>query len=143
MWNNRKEEYMFRKDQEKRIKEYRKLGMTDEQIRVMEEPEENAFIEKRKKERAGYEEIQLTVTDENGFEHEIDPMALSYEEDFCSDPFEYGFDDPRLNKIWANADETDRKILRLLGDGKKQSEIARALHLSEKAISKRVDKYRK
>lgn len=143
MWNNRKEEYMFHKDQEKRFKEYRRFGVSEAQICIMEEPEQKAFVEKRKKARAGYEEVPLSVTDENGFEHEIDPMALSYEENFCSNPFEFGFDDPRLNKIWASADDIDKKILQLLGEGMTQTEIEALTGIPQQTISYRIERFRK
>ena len=142
MWDNRKETYKLTKQLEQQRKELLKKGMPEAKIAELEKSAWKDFYRRKYLEEGDFTVVPLTVMGEDGFEHEIDPVAMSYEEDFCSDPFEYGFDDPRLNKIWANADETDKKILRMLGDGKKQSEIARALNLSEKAISKRVAKYR-
>lgn len=142
MWDNRKETYKLTKQLEQQRKDLLKKGMPEAKIAELEKSAWKDFYRRKYLEEGDFTVVPLTVMGEDGFEHEIDPVAMSYEEDFCSDPFEYGFDDPRLNKIWANADETDKKILRMLGDGKKQSEIARALNLSEKAISKRVAKYR-
>ena len=116
--------------------------MTDDQIAAIEEMEWDDFRYRPNQESEGTT-VPLMIEGEDGFEHEYDPIAMSYEEDVCSDPFEFGFDDPRPNAILARADETDRKSLRMLSEGKRQSEIARALELSEKAISKRVAKYRK
>jgi len=142
MWDNRKETYKLTKQLEQQRKDLLKKGMPEAKIAELEKSAWKDFYRRKYLEEGDFTVVPLTVMGEDGFEHEIDPVAMSYEEDFCSDPFEYGFDDPRLNKIWANADETDKKILRMLGDGRKQSEIARALNLSEKAISKRVAKYR-
>lgn len=142
MWDNRKETYKLTKQLEQQRKDLLKKGMPKAKIDELEKSAWKDFYRRKYLEDADITVVPLTVMGEDGFEHEIDSVAMSYEEDFCSDPFEYGFDDPRLNKIWANADETDKKILRMLGDGRKQSEIARALNLSEKAISKRVAKYR-
>ena len=142
MWDNRKETYKLTKQLEQQRKDLLKKGMPEAKIAELEKSAWNDFYRRKYLEKGDFTVVPLTVMGEDGFEHEIDPVAMSYEEDFCSDPFEYGFDDPRLNKIRANADETDKKILRMLGDGRKQSEIARALNLSEKAISKRVAKYR-
>ncbi len=142
MWDNRKETYKLTKQLEQQRKDLLKKGMPEAKIAELEKSAWKDFYRRKYLEEGDFTVVPLTVMGEDGFEHEIDPVAMSYEEDFCSDPFEYGFDDPRLNKIRANADETDKKILRMLGDGRKQSEIARALNLSEKAISKRVAKYR-
>lgn len=142
MWDNRKETYKLTKQLEQQRKDLLKKGMPEAKIAELEKSAWKDFYRRKYLEEGDFTVVPLTVMGEDGFEHKIDPVAMSYEEDFCSDPFEYGFDDPRLNKIWANADETDKKILRMLGDGRKQSEIARALNLSEKAISKRVAKYR-
>ena len=141
-FNYRKEEYKLKKHQEVQRKFFKSNGMTDDQIAAIEEMEWDDFRYRPNQESEGTT-VPLMIEGEDGFEHEYDPIAMSYEEDVCSDPFEFGFDDPRPNAILARADETDRKILRMLSEGKRQSEIARALELSEKAISKRVAKYRK
>lgn len=141
-FNYRKEEYKLKKHQEAQRKFFKSNGMTDDQIAAIEEMEWNDFRYRRNQESEGTT-VPLMIEGEDGFEHEYDPIAMSYEEDVCGDPFEFGFDDPRLNAILARADETDLKILRMFSEGKRQSEIARALGLSEKAISKRVAKYRK
>lgn len=83
------------------------------------------------------------VQGEDGFEHEYDPIAMSYEDKHFNDPFIYGFDDPRLQKIWDQADDTDKLILRYLSEGYTQREIATKIGITQAAISLRLTKLKK
>ena len=60
------------------------------------------------------------------------------------DPFEYGFADERLNKIWQNlTDENDRIIFMMLSKGRSQEEIGAAVGMSQKGVSKRIARMKK
>lgn len=142
-WNNSIETKKYER-RLKKLKEYwRECGMTEDQIEILEEDERNAFHARRRKAEYG-QEIPLWVEDEDGFLHESDPKAMSYEEDLCEeDPFQYGFNDERLNKIVAKADETDMAILRLLSEGLNQRETGEALGLSQQFVSYRIKRFKK
>lgn len=143
MWDNRKETYKLTKQLEQQRKDLLKKGMPEAKIDELEKLAWKDFYRRKYLEEGDFTVVPLTVMGEDGYEHEIDPVAMSYEEDFCSDPFEYGFDDPRLNKIWANADETDKKILRLLAEELSQPQIAEKLGITQQAVSKRIAKFKK
>lgn len=142
-WNNSVETKKFERRM-KKLKEYwRECGMTEDQIEILDEDEREAFRARRRKAEYG-QEVPLWVEDEDGFLHESDPKAMSYEEDICEeDPFQYGFNDERLNKIVAEADETDMAILRLLSEGLNQRETGEALGLSQQFVSYRIKRFKK
>ena len=87
--------------------------------------------------------VPLMVQGEDGFEHEYDPIAMRYEDKHFTDPFIYGFDDPRLQKIWDQADDTDKLILRYLSEGYTQRDIATKIGITQAAISLRLTKLKK
>ena len=57
--------------------------------------------------------------------------------------FHHGFDDPRLQKIWDQADDTDKLILRYLSEGYTQRDIATKIGITQAAISLRLTKLKK
>ena len=116
-------------------------GMTEDEISILEDEELERFNRRRNETRHGFESVPLYYIDEEGEEAELDHPALSYTEDICEDdPFQYGFNDDRLNKIVQNADETDLKILRLISEGLTMREIGPFIGISHVAVSKRVRK---
>lgn len=141
-WNNGLETKKFREYLKRMINEYRRQGMTTEQICIMVEYEQQQFKFRRRKLRYG-EEIPLYILDEDNNERIVVDVEQAISDEVYTDPFQYGFDDTRLSFLWNHSDNIDQIIMRLLGEGKKQREIARLLKLSEKAISKRIDKMRK
>lgn len=142
-WNNGKETKIFKAWLAEQIAYWRKHGMCEQCIDIMVEYEKEQFNNRRN----FAENIEITslyATDEKGEEYLIKHDSLLCEDNVCAEPFEFGFNDPRLNKIWfCIKDEIDITIFKMLSQGYKQSEIARALKMSEKAISKRVEKMRK
>lgn len=87
--------------------------------------------------------VPLMVQGEDEFKHEYDPIAMSYEDKQFTDTFIYGFDDPRLQKIWDQADITNKLILRYLSEGYTQREIATKIGITQAAISLRLTKLKK
>ena len=139
-WNNGKETKIFEKRLGELIEEWKEYGLSEDQIQLIEEAEKEEFLSRRRREENG-QEAPLWVEDEDEFIHEVDPISLSYEEDICEDdPFQYGFNDERLNQIVQIADETDLKILRMLSEGLTKTAAGRALDISQQAVSKRIKK---
>ena len=142
-WNNGKETKIFEKRLGELIEEWKEYGLSEDQIQLIVETEKEEFLSRRRREENG-QEAPLWVEDEDEFIHEVDPISLSYEEVICEDdPFQYGFNDERLNKIVAKADETDMAILRLLSEGLNQRETGEALGLSQQFVSYRIKRFKK
>lgn len=142
-WNNGKETKIFEAWLEEQIAYWRKNGMCEECIDIMVEYEKEKFHKKRNFSE-NIEVTSLYTTDENGEEYTIKDEALMYEDNVCDDPFEYGFNDPRLNEIWQSlVDEVDKRIFTLLSEGKKQVEIAKTLGISQPAVVKRIKRFKK
>lgn len=141
-FNYRKEEHALNKRLEKQRRFFKNNGMSDEQIAAVEELEWDEFRYRRNQESVAIT-VPLMTTHEDGSECETDPTVMSYTDEHFTDPFKFGFEDERLRRIVASADETDLLILRMLSDGYRQSQIAKELKISEKAVSKRVARFRK
>ena len=142
-WNNGKETKIFEKRLGELIEEWKEYGLSEDQIQLIVESEKEEFLSRRRREENG-QEAPLWVEDEDEFIHEVDPISLSYEEDICEDdPFQYGFKNECLNKLVAQAGETDLNILRLLSKGLSQAEVARTLGLSHQFVSYRVKRFKK
>lgn len=142
-WNNGKERRRFKNYLSRQSDEWRKQGMSEENIKIMENYEWDEF-RKRRNFKEKFEVISLVNFNDEGIEFEITNQACICEDNFKDNPLVFGFNDSRLDKIWETLkDEKDIYIFIRLSQGKKQSEISRELKLSEKAISKRVDKMRK
>lgn len=141
-FNYRKEEYKLKKHQEAQRKFFKSNGMTDEQIAVIEEMEWDDFRYRRNQESNGTT-VPLMVEGDDGFEHEYDPIAMSYEDEHFTDPFVDGFDDPLLQKLWDEGDFKDRKIMLYLSLGLNQTEIAERTDIPQRTISHRIEKWKK
>ena len=133
-FNYRKEEYALNKRLEKQRRFFKENGMSDEQIAAVEELEWDEFRYRRNQESVAIT-VPLMTTHEDGSECETDPTVMSYTDEHFTDTFKFGFEDERLRRIVASADETDLLILRMLSDGYRQSQIAKELKISEKAVS--------
>jgi len=143
-WNSRKEDAIFNKIQDEMEKRFKKAGMDDEQIASLREDEHQELLKRRNQAANDYEEVLYTQVRSDGTEYIMDDPALQYEEDICEDdPFQYGFNDERLNKIVAKADVTDMEILRLLSKGLNQRETGDALGLSQQFVSYRIKRFKK
>lgn len=140
-WNNRIEESKFRKVQEIEKKALIRLGMTEEEISDFQEDAHEKHLRRRNEVENGFEIVPYFQVNQDGDEYIPDDPALQYEEDICEeDPFQYGFNDERLNQIVQHADETDLKILRMLSEGLTKTAAGKALDISQQAVSKRIKK---
>ena len=142
-WNNGKERIRFKNYLSRQSDEWRKQGMSEENIKIMENYEWDEFRKRRNFEEK-IEMLSLVNFNDEGLEFEIADKSYTYKDEFSDNPFVFGFNDSRLEEIWRNlSDKIDIYIFIRLSQGKKQSEISRELKVSEKAVSKRVEKMRK
>ena len=141
-WNNGYESYQFKKNTEKTKKYYAENGMNDEQIEAMIEYDKRDHLDERNQRRYA-DEVSLYTVDEDCNEVPVYDDELVYEEDFLFDPFEYGFDDPRLEKIWKSlTDPRDKIIFKAISEGYTQEEIAQEFGIPQRTISYRIKKMR-
>ena len=92
-YNHAKEEKKFKEQWEKKEKLYLESGMTDEQISVIREYDENAF----KLDRAFYRRTMLLAEPESITEGKLDDRSDTY-----------------LEKYWTDLIDSDEKYLRLM-----------------------------
>ena len=141
-WNNGYESYKFKKKTEKTKKYLEENGMNGEQIEEMIEYDKRDYLDERKQKRYA-DEVSLYTVDEDCNEVPVYNDELVYEEDFLSDPFEYGFDDPLLEKIWKSlTDSRDKIIFKALSEGYIQQEITQEFGISQRTVSYRIKKMR-
>ncbi len=133
-WNNGYAEYQFKKYAEKLKKYYAENGMTEDQINAMLEYDKQNLIYERKQRRYA-DEVSLYSFEEIENEAEKYADELVCEEDYLSDPFEYGFDDPRLEKIWTSlTDPRDKIIFKALSMGYTQKEIEQEYGIPQSTV---------
>jgi len=142
-WNNAIERIKHERFKKENEKKYRSAGMSEEQIKAMHEYDDKVFGTVRYY-NEWCTEVSMHCDGEEGEVLISELRQISYQDRVMSDPFEYGFNDPRLNKIWENlSDEIDRKIILLLSEGCSQDKIAFAVGMSQKGVSKRINRMRK
>ena len=142
-WNNGYESYKFKKNAEKTKKHLSDNGMNNEQIEAMIAYDKRNHLDERNQKRYA-DEVSLYTTDEEGNDVFVYNDALLYYEDFISNPFEYGFYDSRLKKIWNSlTDPRDKIIFKALSDGYTQEEISKEFRIPQRTISYRINKMRK
>ncbi len=140
-WNNAKEYKKFEKEQEELAAWYRSVGMTEEQILEMYEFDKKEFFRRRSNNRVLLLSDLSSTTEEGITEVTFEELGESSEDEL--DPFVFGFDDPRLNRIYKKSDEISRKIMRCLAQGMSKVQIAQELGVVPGAISHRIDKMKK
>ena len=127
-YNHAKEEKKFKEQWEKKEKLYLESGMTDEQISVIREYDENAF----KLDRAFYRRTMLLAEPESITEGKLDDRSDTY-----------------LEEYWTDLIDSDEKYLRLMKVppvmrkafymykvvGLHQSEISLKLSIPQQTIS--------
>ena len=140
-WNNGYETKRHNEEVKATLAKWRKQGMSEAQLEIMREYMHREFLNRRNNEEYG-ECVSLYTTDELGNEIIINEESLVVVDESCLDPFTFGFEDSRLQKLWDEGDQRTRQILVFLSQGYKPCEIALLLGLSKKAISKRMQKFK-
>ena len=107
--------------------------MTQEQIDAMMAYDKRQWLDWRNQKEHDFETVPYTDSESCN-----DNMICTI--DMELNPFVVGFDDPRLNVLWKEADEIGKQIMRLLAEGKTQNEISKIVGISQKGVSKRIKK---
>ena len=143
-WNNGYERRMFEIKQKKQAEEYRKAGMTDEQIKAMYEFDLEQFNSDRKYYRrtqpftsSDFEEGDESTLLEK-FEEQI---TVSLDDATCHSRYWWieELDNPKLAEAIKKLTKEQIELLTLIVvDGYDQTEIAKILNVSQSAISQRL-----
>lgn len=142
-WNNGVETINHKKFKKANEKKYRAAGMNESQIEAMHAYDDKVFGKARYNNEFGTE-VSMYCDGVEGEELISDLRKMPYHDNVMTDPFEYGFADPRLNKIWQNlSDKIDRKIFIMLSKGCSQYEIAVDVGMSQYGVSKRIARMKK
>lgn len=149
-WNNGKERAKFEREQEELRKEYLAAGMTEEQIQLMRQFDEEFFNERRR-EAEHTQELDIQAFDDDDSEDELKSSLLEKFMDKLSKTDTH-FQNERLGWIEQIEDESLCKALKALKnenkellslivcDGLNQRQIAEQLGVSQQAISKKIKK---
>lgn len=115
--------------------------MPEKSIHEMEQYDLQEFLTQRRFHEHVNVVYPLDVNHEEAIFHERSIEMIDQEE---SDPLETGFQNEILEEIRISGDQTDLDIFKLLMSGcTEASEISRQLKISEKAVGKRLAKYKK
>lgn len=144
MWNNYKEEKKFKDNFKKLAKEYKKYGMTDEQIKEIYLFDRKTYLSDRKyysripnNNEIYMEDIQNDLLYIHGIEGTVDSYNCE------TDPLLNGISDERLIRIISSASPKSRQIIKYILDGLSFAEIGRKLNVSRQNIEKCVKNLRK
>jgi len=142
-WNNGYETKKLNDEVEKTTKELRKVGMNEENIVKWVEFLKEDFKTRRNNQEFG-KSISLNIINDESNNVLINEDALKYEDTLLDNPFEYGFESPRLEMIWKSlTNDIDKKVFILLYNGKNQRQIGEILCVSQQAIAKKIKSFRK
>ena len=136
-WNNKTETEKMKKQQAENKTMYAASHMTETSIQKIQEYDLQMF----RKERSINENMEIFFPfsyDENDPQFRKADAEASAAMEPVSDPFHYGFQDDRLNRIWQTGDEIDQQILKCLSMEMSLADIARVLQISKTAVSKRI-----
>jgi len=142
-WNNAAETIKHEKFIKANEKKYRAAGMNESQIEAMHAYDNKVFGKVRYYNEC-CTEVSMYCDGDDGEEIIADLREMAYHDNVMEDPFEFGFADSRLNKIWQNlSDEIDKIIFVMLSKGCTQNEIGVAVGMSQYGISKRIARMKK
>ena len=139
-WNNKTETEKMKKEQAQNKTVYLASHMPEESIQAIEKYDMQQF----RNQRNLNEHLDIFYPfsyDENDSEFRKIDAEISMKEEW--NPLEKGFQNEILEEIRIYGDQIDRDIFCLLMNGcTEASEISRRLKISEKAVGKRLLKYR-
>lgn len=151
-WNNGKERAKFEREQEALRKEYLAAGMTEEQIQLMRQFDEEFFNERRR-EAEHTQELDIHALDGDGNEDEDNkdnPLIKKFLDSLTrvDTHFEndsYGWieqieDESRCKALKKLPDDYKELLTLIVCDELNQRQIAEQLGVSQQAISKKIKK---
>ena len=152
-WNNGKERKKFEKQQARLREEYRKAGMTEEQIKAMYEYDLSVF-RKNRIEAIHTQRLDLDAFDDDSATDEgQNPLLLKFADKLTvelsiSNTSRYAWvedvENEKLAKGLKSLKKKDLELLTLwLVDGYSQSEIAQLMGVNRKAINNKICRIKK
>lgn len=149
-WNDGKERAKFEREQAEKRKEYLAAGMTEEQIQILRNYDEE-WYRSRRREALHTQRLDITAFDEENVDDETkNPLLKKFLHKFSvvDKHFEderFGWieqiEDKRLYKSIKTLTDRDKEILTLLVvDGFSVTQIAKQLGVTHQAISKKIKK---
>lgn len=152
-WNNGKERKKFEKQQARLREEYRKAGMTEEQIKAMYEYDLSVF-RKNRIEAIHTQRLDLDAFDDDSATDEgQNPLLLKFADKLTVElsithTSRYAWvedvENEKLAKGLKSLKKKDLELLTLwLVDGYSQSEIAQLMGVNRKAINNRICRIKK
>ena len=151
-WNNGNETICFEKKQKKQAEEYRKLGMTEEQIQTMYEFDmEQYHIERR--EMMHTQPILPFDFDENEDDEEklslyrkyLEQFSTTIESDVNEDNWNWKDDisNPAVLKAIKKLKPKEQAVLRIWAEGElTQEEIATMFQINQSTVSRVIKKFK-
>ena len=127
-YNHAKEEKIFKEQWEHKERLYRESGMTDEQISVIKEFDENAF----KLDRAFYRRTMLLAEPENLIEGKSDDRSDTYLEEYWTDLID---SDDKYCKLMKVPPKMRKAFYMYKILGLYQNEISSKLSIPQRTIS--------
>ena len=142
-WNNAKETLLFKKKQERNRIYYRKNGISEDQIAIIEQYDKEIFNYRRNQGVFGDEIYPFTLEESDSDYKKVEDLLAFNDDIILNNPFEYGFEDARLNYIWRQTDDTEKLMIMLLSDGLSHEQIALQIGVTQQSISKKIKKIKK
>lgn len=136
-WNNSSERQRFDKAQRKQASRYKKLGMTDEQIRGMHEFDLAQFHSDRR----FYSHTVLLEPDRHSDDENSDTATTTIEDSSGHSRFWWmeELDNPEISKQVKMLSERDKRILSMyVVEQMSQSEIAVSLGISQPTLCRQI-----
>lgn len=150
-WNDGKERALFEREQAQKRKEYLAAGMTEEQIQILRNCDED-WYRSRRREARHTQRLNITAFDEDDGDDETkNPLLKKFLHSFSVEDKHWENErfawieeitNKQLYKAVISLSAKDKQILTLLVfDGFNQTEIAEQLGVSQQAISKKIKKF--
>ena len=152
-WNNGYERRMFEIKQKKQAEEYRKAGMTEEQIKAMYEFDLEQFNSDRKYYRrtqpftsSDFEEGDEDDSESTLLEKFEEQITVSLDDATCHSRYWWieELDNPKLAEAIKKLTKEQIELLTLVVvDGCDQSEVAKIFNVNQSTISRRFESIKK
>ena len=147
-WNDGKERALFEKEQARKRKEYLAAGMTEEQIQVLREIDEDWYRSRRREARHTQRLNIFAFDEDDGDDEAKNPLLKKFLHNFSvedkhweNDRFGWieEIEDKKLYIAISSLKDDDKEILTmLLYDGMKQTDIAEQKGVKKAAISRKI-----
>ncbi len=147
-WNNGRERALFEREQAQKRKEYLAAGMTEEQIEILRNYDEE-WYRSRRREAEHTQRLNVSVFDEDDGDDETqNPLIKKFLHSFSiedkhweEDRFAWieQIEDEKLYCAISSLSKGDKELLtKVMYDGCTQAEIAKKFRLNQSSISRKI-----